>query len=190
MASPFISFLQQYQAIPASDETLIESATEHRFYKKGELLFEAGKICRELFLVCSGILRIMVINEAGNEVTYFFVREGRLCSILNSFNNGIIANENILAVNHVEVVVLTRAKLDKLFEELPYLKPLINHITQQALLDKIASRNEYMGLDAASRYKTFMAKQPEIAREVPLSDIASYLEITPQSLSRIRKNIR
>ncbi|MFD0793125.1 Crp/Fnr family transcriptional regulator [Mucilaginibacter litoreus] len=190
MTSTLFTFLQQYRPIPAADEALIEAATEHRFYKKGEVLFEAGKICRELFLVCSGILRIMIINEAGNEVTYFFVREGRLCSILNSFNNGTIAKENILAVNNVEVIVLKRAKLDQLFEKLPYLKTLINQITQQALLDKIAVRNEYMGLDAASRYKTFMAQQPEIAREVPLSDIASYLEITPQSLSRIRKNIR
>jgi CRP/FNR family transcriptional regulator, anaerobic regulatory protein len=190
MASPLVTFLQQYQAIPATDQPLIEAATEHRFYKKGEFLFEAGKTCRELFLVCSGILRIMVVNEAGNEVTYFFVREGRLCSILNSFNNGIVAKENIIAVNQVEVIVLKRARLDRLFEQLPYLKPLINQITQQALLDKIALRNEYLGLDAASRYKTFIAQQPDVAREVPLVDIASYLEITPQTLSRIRKNIR
>ncbi|PWK75838.1 CRP-like cAMP-binding protein [Mucilaginibacter oryzae] len=190
MASQFVSFLQQYQAIPATDQLLIDAATERRFYKKGEPLFVAGKVCRELFLVCSGILRIMVINEAGNEVTYFFIREGRLCSILNSFNNGTIAKENILAVSNAEVIVLTRAGLNKLFEQLPYLKPLINQITQQALLDKIAVRNEYLGQDAASRYKTFVSQQPDIAREVPLSDIASYLEITPQSLSRIRKNIR
>jgi len=190
MATQLITFLKQHQAIAANDESLIEAATERRFYKKGQPLFKAGRVCREMFLVCSGILRIMTINEAGNEVTHFFVGEGRLCSILNSFNNGIIAKENILAVSDAEVIVLTRAKLDNLFERLPYLKSLINQITQQALLDKIAVRNEYLGQDAASRYRTFMAQQPDIAREVPLSEIASYLEITPQSLSRIRKNIR
>lgn len=190
MATQFISFLKQHQAIPVTDEPIIEAATEHRFYKKGQPLFKAGKVCREMFLVCSGILRITATNEAGNEVTYFFIRWGRLCSILNSFNNRVIAKEIILAVSDAEVIVLTRAKLDKLFEQLPYLKPLINQITQQALLDKIAARNEYLGQDAASRYRTFMAQQPDIAREVPLSDIASYLEITPQSLSRIRKNMR
>jgi hypothetical protein len=67
---------------------------------------------------------------------------------------------------------------------------LINQVTHQALLDKIAIRNAYLGQDSTTRYKTFMANQPEIASKVPLSDIASYLGITPQSLSRIRKNIR
>lgn len=190
MSSRLIHFLKQHHDIPLADEALIEDATENRQYKKGEYLFKAGKVCREMFLVCKGILRIVVATEAGTEVTHFFIREHRLCSILNSFNNGTVAKENIQAVNDCEVIVLTRSKLDKLYLELPYLKPLINQITQQALLDKIAARNAYLGKDAATRYKTFIAQQPDIALQVPLSEIASYLEITPQSLSRIRKNIR
>jgi CRP-like cAMP-binding protein len=190
MPNQLIDFLKRHHAIPEADEPLIEAATEYRHYKKGEYLFEAGKVCREMFLICSGIVRIMTTNEAGNEITHFFIREGRLCSILNSFNNGIIATENILAVNDAEVIVLTRSRLDKLFEQLPYLKSLINQITQQSLLDKIAVRNAYLGQDAATRYKAFIEQQPDLVREVPLSEIASYLEITPQSLSRIRKNIR
>jgi CRP-like cAMP-binding protein len=73
---------------------------------------------------------------------------------------------------------------------LPYLKQLIDQITQQALLDKIDLKNSYLGHDSTCRYKIFMTRQPDIALRVPLSDIASYLGITPQSLSRIRKNIR
>jgi CRP-like cAMP-binding protein len=65
---------------------------------------------------------------------------------------------------------------------------LIDQITQQRLLDKIQLRNSYLGKDAATRYKLFMTQQSDIALRVSLQDIASYLEITPQSLSRIRKN--
>jgi len=74
--------------------------------------------------------------------------------------------------------------------QLSYLKPLITQITHQALLDKIAIRTAYLGQDSTTRYKMFMTSQPEIALRIPLSEIASYLGITPQSLSRIRKNIR
>jgi len=190
MPNALISFLKQYHPIPADDEPIIAAAAEYRAYKEGDYLFKSGKVCREMFFVCKGILRIVVDNENGNEVTHFFIRENKFCSILNSFNNLVIANENIQAACDAEVWAISRAKLDKLYTQLPYLKPLINQITHQALLDKIAVRNAYLGQDSTTRYKTFMANQPEIASKVPLSDIASYLGITPQSLSRIRKNIR
>jgi hypothetical protein len=77
-----------------------------------------------------------------------------------------------------------------LYETIPYFKALIDGITQQALYDKIQIRNAYMGEDATTRYQKFMVRQPDIALRVPLSDVASYLGITQQSLSRIRKNIR
>lgn len=190
MSNALISFLKQFHPIPANDEPLITSAMEHRAYKEGDYLFKAGKVCRELFFVCKGILRIVVDNENGNEVTHFFVCENKFCSILNSFNNHVTANENIQAACDVEVLAISRANLDKLYIQLPYLTPLITQITHQALLDKIAVRNAYLGQDSTTRYKTFMCNQPDIMAKVPLSDIASYLGITPQSLSRIRKNIR
>jgi CRP-like cAMP-binding protein len=88
------------------------------------------------------------------------------------------------------VLAISRTKLLALYEQLPYLKTLIDQITQRALLEKIQVRNAYLGQDSASRYKLFMMRQADIALRVPLNDVASYLGITPQSLSRIRRNIR
>ncbi|MDB5009759.1 MAG: Crp/Fnr family transcriptional regulator [Mucilaginibacter sp.] len=190
MFNALISFLKLYRDIPAADEALITSATVYRTYKEGDYLFKADKICREMYFICQGILRIMVINEHGNEVTHFFLKENQLCTILNSFNNQLTAHESICAACDTEVMVFSKAALDKLYLQLPYLKPLIDQITQQFLLDKIELRNSYLGQDSTTRYKMFMMRQPEIALRVPLSDVASYLGITPQSLSRIRKNIR
>jgi CRP-like cAMP-binding protein len=190
MANALVELLRQFRNIPQEDEKLISLAAQHRHYKEGAVLFKGGKICRELFFICKGVLRIMVIDNNGNEVTHFFLKENQFCSILNSFTNQIIAYESILAACDAEVLAISRAALDKLYLELPYLNALINQITNQALIDKIAIRNAYLGQDSARRYKIFLARQPEIAARVPLSNIASYLEVTPQSLSRIRKNIR
>ena len=190
MINPLVSFLKLYYNIPSGDEAIIASATEHRYYNEGDKLFEGGKICREIFFVCKGVLRIMVISEQGNVVTHFFSKENQFCTILNSFNNNLIAYESIQAACNAEVLAISRSQLDDLYIKLPYLKPLINQIIQQALLDKIALRTGYLGQDSTTRYKTFMARQPEIALSVSLSDIASYLGITPQSLSRIRKSIK
>ncbi len=70
------------------------------------------------------------------------------------------------------------------------MKDIIDQINQQRLIEKVNIRNTYIGEDAESQYKLFVQHQPEIAMRVPLKDIASYLGITPQSLSRIRKHIR
>ena len=190
MQNELVVFLNRYNDIPEDDAQLIGSVVERRTYREGDYLFKGGKICRELFFVCKGVLRVVVINEQGNEVTHFFLKENQFCSILNSFNNRIAAPESIQAACDAEVLVLSRKNLDQLYTQIPYLQELITQITHQGLLDKINIRNSYLGHDSTARYKLFLSQQPLIASQVPLGDIASYLGITPQSLSRIRKNIR
>ncbi|MDB5008234.1 MAG: Crp/Fnr family transcriptional regulator [Mucilaginibacter sp.] len=190
MNNPLISYLQLFRFIGVEDQQLIITLFESRIYKEGSCLFHSGSVCRERFFICKGVLKIAVQNEKGNEVTHFFLKENQFCTILNSFNKEVPAEESIQAACDTEVLAISKSKLLALYEKLPYLKDLIEQITQQALLDKIQIRNAYLGHDSATRYRLFMMRQPEIALRVPLSDVASYLGITPQSLSRIRKNIR
>ncbi|GAA3965383.1 Crp/Fnr family transcriptional regulator [Mucilaginibacter dorajii] len=190
MPHQLISFLQTFRHIPAADHELITAAFEQKRFDEGDYLFKGGQVCRQLFFITDGVLRIMVRNEKGNEVTHYFLKENYFCTILNSFTNQVPAHESIQAACKVTVLVTSHAKLFALYEQLPYLKELIDDITHKALLEKIQIRNNYLGQDSTARYKLFMEKQADVALRVPLNDIASYLGITPQSLSRIRKNIR
>ena len=190
MDSPLINYLRLFRHIPAEDAALISAAFKPRVLKEGDVLFTSGHVCREMYFICNGVLRIMVHNDKGVEVTYFFLKENQFCTILNSFNNEIATEEGIQAACDGEVLVVTKPRLMELYQLLPYLKELIDQITQQALLDKIQIKNAYHGHDSTERYKLFMMRQPEIALRVSLTDVASYLGVTPQSLSRIRKNIR
>jgi CRP-like cAMP-binding protein len=190
MIDSFINFLRLFKNIPDTDAELIRNEVSFRKVAEGEVLFEEGHICREMFFICKGVLRIVAQNDKGNKMTYFFLKENQFCSILNSFNNNIPAAEGIEAACDAELVVLKKQKLFDLYERLPYVKELITGITTQSLLEKINVRNSYLGEDAATRYRNFLMRQPDIALRVSLSDIASYLGITQQSLSRIRKNMR
>lgn len=190
MSNPLTAYLQLFRHFDENELKLIEDAFITKRFKEGETLFQSGKICREMFFICDGVLRIMARNEKGNEVTHFFLKENQFCSILNSFNNSIPAQESILAACDAEVLLVSKSKLEQLYQQLPFLKGLITQISQQALLDKIQIRNSYLGQDSSTRYQLFMMRQPEIALRVPLSEIASYLGITPQSLSRIRRNVK
>jgi len=190
MANQLVTFIKLFRHIPAEDEALIAAATEQRFYKENNYLFTGGKICREIFFVCNGVLRTMALNENGKEVTHYFIPENRFCSILNSFTNQVPTDENIIAACDAEVLAIKYTDLRRLYTQLPYLEPLIMKIIQQALLDKIAVKNSCLGTDSSSQYEKFIKEQPDIASRVSLTDVASYLGITLQSLSRIRKNSR
>ncbi len=183
-----ITQLSAVNAISEIDRQIISDAFEVRCYKEGNILSKGDAICRELFFVLDGVLRIVKINEKGNELTHFFVKEGQFCTILHSFDNEVIAEEGIQAACDVKVLAISKANLTKLYECLPYLKAIIDQITQHRLLEKIRIRNSYLGEESASRYQLFLQQQPDIAQRVALKDIASYLGITPQSLSRLRKN--
>jgi len=186
----FINFLRLFKNISEDDAAIIKNELAYRKAVEGEVLLEEGKICKELFFICKGVLRIVAINEKGNKMNYFFLKENQFCSILNSFNNNVPAIEGIEAAVDAELVVLKKQRLLSLYDKLPYLKELITGITTQSLLEKMQMRNSYLGEDAALRYRHFLIRQPDIALRVSLSDVASYLGITQQSLSRIRKNIR
>lgn len=188
MENKLIAYLETFRGIPEEDKILLAEAFKNVSYREGAWLLTPRHYCREMFFVCSGVLRIvMQHDETGNEVTHFFLKENQFCTILKSFQAQTIAQEGIQAACDVEVMVISRARLLALYEKIPYLEGLISQIIQQALLDKVNLRNSYLGLDATGRYNLFVLQQADIATRVSLSATASYLGITQQSLSRIRR---
>ncbi|SEO88386.1 cAMP-binding domain of CRP or a regulatory subunit of cAMP-dependent protein kinases [Mucilaginibacter gossypiicola] len=190
MQQQLIARLQQLKPIPVNDQELIASAFVPMKFKEGDVLLPLGQVARQLFFITNGVLRIMAQSDKGNEVTYFFLKENQFCTILYSFNNNLIADESVQAACDTELLAISKNNLLALYDKLPYLKEIIDQISQNTLLEKIKTRNTYLGYNSSERYRLFLERQPEVAGRVPLADIASYLGVTPQSLSRIRKNIR
>lgn len=185
-----LSVFNALKPVSEEDGKLITSYFELRSFKEGDYLFSGGKICNELFFICSGVLRILSTNEKGIDLTHYFYQENQLCTILASFSGEISTEESIQAACEARVLAIRKNKLEELYLALPYMKDLVDQLYRRQLLDKILIRNSYLGQDAESQYKIFMSQQRDIAIRVSLKDTASYLGITPQSLSRIRKHIR
>jgi CRP/FNR family transcriptional regulator, anaerobic regulatory protein len=188
MHEPFLNFLQLYRHIPTEDEAKIAGALVYKEIKVGEVLLEPGTIPQRLYFILEGVLKISLPNEKGSMVTHYFIKENQFCTILKNFTEGTVAQETIIAATNARVVYFEKASLKALYNELAYFKELIGGIMQEMLLNKIDIRTTYLGQDAAERYHKFITTQSDIALRVPLSDVASYLGITQQSLSRIRKD--
>ncbi|OUJ71137.1 Crp/Fnr family transcriptional regulator [Hymenobacter crusticola] len=187
--TPFLQYLQLFRDIPLADQELLTQSLRHRSLPENEVLVRPGQVCQEMYFIVRGVLRIMAPHENGSEATCFFLKENQLCTILASFLHQVPATEGIQTACPAELLVLPHAGLYQLYAQLSYLQPLIDLITQRTLLDKIQVRNQYLGESAAARYQKFLLHQPDIALRVSLRDVASYLGITQQSLSRIRRQL-
>lgn len=162
---------------------------ETQSFREGEILFAPGNICRHLYFVKQGVLRIMSVSDKGDDITHYFLKENYFCTILGSFLEQTPALEGIQAATDVAVLVIGKDDFNQLYKTDEAFKKMFDLHTTQGLLQKIRFKNMLHGYDATTRYRLFLERLPDIAARVQLGYIASYLGITQQSLSRIRKNL-
>ena len=163
------------------------AAWESRAVAEGECLFRGGPACQELFFVEQGVLRLVARPAGGREITHSFRHEGQLCTLLTSFEQQVPTPLSIQAACPARVLAISRARLEAAYQQLPPLRALFGQLARQQLAEKLDLQRAYLGQDAATRYETFLARQPAVAGRVPQRMVASYLGITPQSLSRLRR---
>lgn len=190
MENHLIRYLLTFGELPGSDQQTITAAFETCHVKQGVYLSKAGELIDEIYFINSGILKYTLPrNEEERDITYYFMKEHQFAGFLYSLYNGVPAETNLMALVDAELLVINQERLLALFEQIPYLRRTLDSIAQFAMVDMVNTRNTYLGSTSARRYQLFLEKQPEIARLAPLIDVASYLGITPQSLSRIRNGL-
>ncbi|HTH56043.1 MAG TPA: Crp/Fnr family transcriptional regulator [Cyclobacteriaceae bacterium] len=185
----FVQYLRLFDSFTDDETSLIRERFPAKKFYEGEQLCKIGEVCHTMNFICNGVLRIYSLNEKGIENTHFFLKENQFCCVLDSFTTQMPSTSAIEAACDTDAIVLHRQAMEMVYNEIPHLKTTINQIIQRSLIEKIALRNLYLGEDATTRYTNFLIRQPEIAMRVSLGDIASYLGVTQQSLSRIRKSM-
>ncbi len=184
-----IELLLQYSHLTEQQIELIGSKTETRKLKVGDYFSEAGKTANEVGFVIQGIFRVCYYSKDGNEITRYFIDENNFLVDLNSYTYQIPSSEYIQAVTDVELVVFKRKDLNDIANTIIGWDRITNQITTKAFLDKVSRISPMLAEDATTRYTNFLEQFPKLALRIPLSYLASYLGITQQSLSRIRKGI-
>lgn len=157
--------------------------------RKHQFLLNAGDVCRYLCFVNSGCLREYTIDSKGMEHIVQFAIKDWWVSDLNSYLSGLPADHNIDALQDSEVLMLEKSARTELLDNCPKMERFFrillesNYVaTRQRVVDSLST-------SAEERYLKFIKTYPELFEQIPQNQIASYLGITPQSLSRIRKEL-
>lgn len=157
--------------------------------KKGEVFLKGGQRCDHLYFILSGFVRVYYLNLEGQEITHWFCGPSSVITSPFSFRK---KGANILyfeALEDSELLLISAEQIEKLIQHKPDTGSALRHINAEFAM--ILSRR-IMSIHtqtAEERYLQLMAEHPELFQKAKLAHIASFLGITQQSLSRIRKHI-
>ena len=157
--------------------------------KKRQFLLQEGDVCKQLAFVTAGCLREYSVDHKGEEHIIQFAVEDWWISDLNSFLTGTASTHNIDALENSEVLLLDKAARDKMLETIPKMERFFRIILENNYIATHRRINEALSATAEERYLAFLKTYPVQAEKLPQNQIASFLGITPQSLSRIRKEM-
>jgi CRP-like cAMP-binding protein len=155
--------------------------------KKNQFCLETGNRSSRIGFLESGILCSFIYNKEGEEVVKHFVEAGQFFTDIDSYEKGIPTNLNIQAVVNSRVLYISKTDNQKINAELPQWGYLLKQFAAEALNLMIRNRNFLQFGSAVEQYQHFLKHHPNLAQNVPLKYIASYLGITQSSLSRIRR---
>jgi CRP-like cAMP-binding protein len=154
---------------------------------KGEYFIRDGRICRKLGFIADGVMRYTRFEESGDETTCYFMIENDFVGDPESFEAQKPSDKNLHAITECTLVTIRHQSFGGLLKELPRFREIMAAIDRVTMMTLLHQRDFLINRDAASRYDWFVKHFSQVIMRVPLSHVASFLDITQQSLSRLRK---
>jgi len=186
----FINYVLQFGNLNKQQTDFIISKATTMELHKDEYFSQAGKIPRTVGYILEGVVRFCYYNNKGEDITQYFIDENNFVSDQQRFETQVVASEYIQAVTDCKLLVFSKKNWDEIGNTIVGWDAITGLIIKNCLLNTIERRSPLVSEDATTRYLSFIEHFPGVVNRVPLSHIASYIGITQQSLSRIRKNIR
>lgn len=184
-----IQYILQFGSLNTQQIDLVISKGQIFNLKKDDYFSEAGKIPKQVGFITQGVIRGCYYNNKGEEITRCFISENSLVCDYVNFEAQASSSEYLQAVTDCSLIVFSKKDWEELSHIIVEWDTIKNKMVQLCMHQK-SRKGPVISQDATTRYLEFMENYPSLINRVPLSYIATYLGVTQQSLSRIRKNIR
>jgi len=179
--------IQKHLVLDQEEIDFFTSLIRWRRVPKKSLLLKEGQLCRHLNYVHSGALRAYCMDKKGKEGTIMFALADWWITDMYCFLNGKRAMMQIEVLEDSVIFQISKENWDRLLSDQPKFEKLFRILMQNAYTREQLRAIERLSLSAEERYESFLAKYPVIASTVTQKQIASYLGITPEFLSVIRR---
>jgi CRP-like cAMP-binding protein len=185
----FFKRLNEKIAFSSEENEIIKSYLTPKKLRKKQYLLQAGDVCKTIAFVQHGTLRAYSTDTRGNEHIIQFALEGWTISDLYSFMTGEPATYHIDALEDSELVLISKSAQEEILKRVPKYETYTRMQITGAYLAMQKRLTSIISLPVEERYVSFINLYPDTAQRVPQHMIASYMGLTPETLSRVRKKL-
>ena len=188
-AQTFISFINKHVLLTNDEEALLLSKLSHRKYLKGHYVVQQGDVCKYSGFVVSGCTRTFYVDDEGQEHIVMFSIEDWWASEIGSFVSQKPSDYNVQCIEETHLIQLSFKDQEDLYKQIPKLERFFRLILEQAFVASQKRIISSFSLSAKERYVSFKKQYPKIEQRIPQYMVASYLGISKEFLSRIKKQL-
>lgn len=182
-------YFNQIVPLDQAEKETVEHAFRTFHLPKGNLWVRQGQVADQVAYIVSGKVRVFYLDPSGNEVTCSFVPSDNFVSSFTSFLTNTPTNENISAIENTVLRTISKKDLEALSVSVPKIQ-IVRRIIAENLFITMEKRIFMLQSQSAyERYEEMLKENPDVLLSVPLQYTASFLGITPQHLSRLRKEL-
>lgn len=181
--------IEEKVKLTQDEKELIKTFFKPKKLKKKQFLVVEGHVCNYLIFVSKGLLKAYNVDDKGNEHINQFSPEGWWTSDMSSFFSGGISFYSIDTMEDSEVLLITSADFENLTVQVPVMDRYFRLLFQNSLITKERRLISSHTHTAEEKYKHLLENNRDLIKRIPQNLLASYLGLSAETLSRLKKNI-
>ena len=173
-------------SIPDEDWVLYEEHLKVKTAKKGEIILSRNKSCSTIWHMTKGAVRKFELDNGVEKTTHFYMAP-KIFTVLDSALTGNLSDLAIICEEDCEFLELDIKLLQKLYNRSIYIERIGRRMVEEEFIAEFSMRRMFLKLDATQRYEYMEKNHTEIMQRFQLKDLATFLGVTPETLSRLRR---
>lgn len=183
-----VNILSEITTLSFDEVVAIENSFPIKTFQKKSYLLKEGQIAKDAYFVVNGCIRNYELIE-GEEKTWDFYTENQSAANFNSLANGTKSTVNLVCTEETIVAIINTEKEKELYVKFPRFETFCREGMEQMMGNQQEKLFKFIKLSPEKRYENILEERPNLLNRVPQYQLASYLGIKPETLSRIRKRI-